>query len=67
MNRDYKAIKKFLVCSIQECHIPSFDKIFGLQMENLIPNETYVEAVEWIQDNGARQVDYTIIEVYRKP
>ena len=67
MDRDYKAIKKYLVCSIQECHIPSFDKIFGLQMDNLITHETYDAAVEWIQDNGARQVDFTIIEVYRKP
>ena len=67
MDKDYKASKKFLVCSIQECHIPSFDKIFGLQMENLIPNETYDEAVKWIQDNGARQVDYTIIEAFSKP
>jgi len=67
MDKDYKASEKFLVCSFQECHIPSFDKIFGLQLENPIPNETYDEAVEWIQNNGARQVDYTIIEVHRKP
>jgi hypothetical protein len=67
MDRDYKASKKFLVCSIQECHIPSLDKIFGLQFENQIPNASYDDAVEWIQNNGARQVDYTIIDVYRKP
>lgn len=67
MDRDYKAIKKFHVYSIQDCHASSFDKIFGLRMENPNPNRTYDEAVEWVQENGDRQVDYMIIEVYRKP
>ncbi len=66
MDSDYKVIKKFQVYSIQDCHAPSFNKISGLQVGNPIPNETYEEAFEWIQINGARQVDYTIIEVYRK-
>ncbi len=29
--------------------------------------ETKEAAVEWIQNEGKRQLDYTIIEIYRKP
>ena len=65
MFENYKPIKKYKVFVIVDNTATSFTKTHVLEDAN-IAFDNYDDAKEWIENNGYRQTDYVIIEVFRK-
>lgn len=66
MNENYKPIKKYKVFVIIENTAPSFTKTHVLEDSNFA-FDNYDDAKNWIEQNANRQIDYVIIEIFRKP
>ena len=65
MTNGYKAEKSYCIYTIVETHVAHFEKIYGLADTNR-KFQKYDEAEKWIQEEGKRQINYTIIEIFRK-
>jgi hypothetical protein len=65
MANEYIAEKTYQVYIIVDSQNSSFSKTYALEdTHKSFP--TYDEAEQWIQEEGDRQVNYTIINVIRK-
>lgn len=67
MENSYKAAKSYQVFSIEDTHAQSHQRVYGLAMATHQSFETPDDAEEWIQVNGERHVQYSILEVFKKP
>lgn len=65
---NYVPIKSFKVCEVvQNTEHPHIFNQLADTIPHTEPFSSYEEAQQWIEDNGARQVAYAIIDVFRKP
>ena len=57
----------FIVYSIHSANLPGIMPVLGLVKENMPidGHKQHQDAVEWINDKGNSQTDYTILEVFR--
>ena len=65
MENEYLAEKKYTIYFIVDNHNSSFRKPFALE-DTHKSFHGYDEAERWIQDEGDRQDNYTIFDVFRK-
>lgn len=67
MENSYKAEKGYQIFSIEDAHAQAATRVYGLVMAVHQLFETADEAEQWIQKNGERHVQYTVLEVFKKP
>jgi len=65
---EYEAIPKFKVYILTDTGANGFaGRVYGFTNEAHKDFDTYDDALNWIQVNGDRHIEYTILEVLRKP
>ncbi|MDF2189291.1 hypothetical protein [Paraflavitalea sp. CAU 1676] len=63
---EYKAESQYQVFQLTDSNLSSAGRrIYGL-IDTHAKFDDFGDAEQWIQANGERQVDYTILEIYRK-
>ena len=66
MDNKYVPKKEFKVYIIGDIHSDFGEGVYGLTYTGQTFPE-YELAKEWINDNGERKTDYTIVDVFAKP
>ena len=67
MENSYKAVKGYQIFSIEDAHVQAATRVNGLVTVVHRIFVTADEAEQWIPTNGARHLQYTILEVFKKP
>jgi hypothetical protein len=67
MENNYKAARGYQIFSIEDAHVQAVTCVYGLVTAVHQLFETADEAEQWIQTSGERHVQYTILEVFKKP
>lgn len=66
MGNEYIAKKAYQIYIIVDTNAPSTERIYGLHDTHKSFSE-YSDAKSWIETEGERHINYTILEVFRRP
>lgn len=65
---EYETIPKFKIFILEDTKAFSRQgRVYGLDSTEHKEFDSYEDALNWIQNDGSRQTEYIIMEVFRKP